>query len=200
MVYSAHFVTGFALRAVLSPQTGLRATAEKLEMSVKLLTDSMEATITDDDQIRIDTILSFWFREHALSAPQIDRRMDIWFSEDPVFDHEIEKEFADDVASACEGRLDHWAAKPDGRLALIILIDQFRRNIYRNTAKAFSMDRLALELCVKGAMEKKDKGLSLRAEILEATVPEKLRPLEKDLKATHNIKKLKFGKKTRICL
>ena len=130
-------------------------------MPVKLLSESMDATITDEDQARIDTILSFWFKEQELSAPQIDRRMDIWFSEDAVFDHEIEKEFADDVDAASAGKLDHWAVQSDGRLALIILIDQFRRNIYRGTPEAFSKDRLALKLCVEGAMEKKDKGLSL---------------------------------------
>jgi uncharacterized protein (DUF924 family) len=121
----------------------------------------MDATITDEDQARIDTILSFWFKEQELSAPQIDRRMETWFSEDAVFDHEIEKEFADDVDAASAGKLDYWAAQSDGRLALIILIDQFRRNIYRGTPEAFSKDRLALKLCVEGAMEKKDKGLSL---------------------------------------
>ena len=57
-------------------------------MSVKLLSESMDATITDDDQIRIEAILAFWFKEQALSAPQIDRRMDIWFGEDEVFDLE----------------------------------------------------------------------------------------------------------------
>ena len=129
-------------------------------MSVKLLSESAGATITDDDQARIETILAFWFKEHELTAPQIDRRMDIWFGEDPVFDHEIEKEFADDVNLASDGKLDHWAAEPHGRLALILLIDQFRRNIHRNTAKAFSKDRLALKLCVEGAVEKKDKGLT----------------------------------------
>jgi len=129
-------------------------------MSVKLLSESMGATITDEDQRRIEAILSFWFKEQELSAPQIDRRMDIWFGEDPVFDREIEEEFSDDVERACEGKLDHWAAEPQGRLALIILIDQFRRNIYRNTAEAFSKDRLALKLCVEGAMEKKDKSLT----------------------------------------
>ncbi len=129
-------------------------------MPVKLLSESMDATITDEDQSRIEAILSFWFKEQELSAPQIDRRMEIWFSEDPVFDHQIEKDFADDVAAACKGNLDHWAAEPRGRLALIILIDQFRRNIHRNTADAFSKDRLALKLCVEGAMEKKDKGLT----------------------------------------
>ena len=129
-------------------------------MSVKLLSESVDATITDEDQIRIEKILSFWFREQELSAPQIDHRMDIWFGEDDVFDHEIEREFADDVDAASEGRLDHWANKPRGRLALILLLDQFRRNIHRGTQKAFSHDKLALKLCVEGAMAKKDEGLS----------------------------------------
>ena len=129
-------------------------------MSVKLLSESMGSTMTDDDQRRIEAILSFWFKEQALSAPQIDRRMDIWFGGDPLFDHEVEKTFANDVEDASDGKLDHWAAEPLGRLALIILIDQFRRNIYRKSVKAFSHDKLALKLCVEGAMEKKDKGLT----------------------------------------
>ncbi len=129
-------------------------------MSVKLLSESMGATITDDDQARIEAVLSFWFKEQELSAPQIDRRMETWFSEDPVFDHELEKEFADDVEAACEGKRNHWADEPRGRLALIILIDQFRRNIHRGSSEAFSADKLALKLCVEGAMEKKDKGLT----------------------------------------
>jgi len=129
-------------------------------MPVKLLSESMAASITDDDARRIDEILSFWFKEQELSAPQIDRRMDIWFGENPDFDDEVEAKFSDDVAGASTGKLDHWAEDPRGRLALIILIDQFRRNIYRNTEKAFSRDRLALRLCVEGAMEKKDKSLT----------------------------------------
>ena len=120
----------------------------------------MDATITDDDQIRIDAILSFWFMEQTLSAPQIDGRMDTWFGEDPVFDEEIAKGFAEDVERASDGKLDHWAHEQRGRLALILLLDQFRRNIYRNTPEAFEMDRAALKLCVEGAMEKKDKGLA----------------------------------------
>jgi uncharacterized protein (DUF924 family) len=129
-------------------------------MAVKLLSESMEATVTDDDQIRIDAVLGFWFEAKELSAPQIDGRMDIWFGQDPVFDHEIEKEFARDIEQAAEGNLDHWAKEARGRLALILLLDQFRRNVYRNSAEAFSRDKQALKLCVEGAMEKKDKGLS----------------------------------------
>jgi uncharacterized protein (DUF924 family) len=129
-------------------------------MSVKLLSESVDATITDEDQLRIEAILEFWVREQELSAPQVDRRMDIWFGEDEVFDHECKKEFADDVELASEGKLDHWAHQPRGRLALILLLDQFRRNIFRNTAEAFSRDKAALKLCVEGAMEKKDQGLT----------------------------------------
>ncbi len=129
-------------------------------MSVKLLSESVDATITDEDQQRIDAVLSFWFMEEQLSAPQIDKRMDIWFGEDEVFDLECKKEFTDDVAAASAGKLNHWAHRPTGRLALILLLDQFRRNIYRNTAAAFEKDNAALKLCVEGAMQKKDKGLT----------------------------------------
>ena len=100
-------------------------------MPVRLLSESRGATITDEDQARIDAILGFWFKQHELSAPQIDRRMDIWFGEDPAFDHEIRQKFSADVDRASEGKLDHWADEPRGRLALILLLDQFRRNIYR---------------------------------------------------------------------
>ena len=120
----------------------------------------MDATITDDDQVRIERILSFWFKEHELTAPQIDGRMDTWFGEDPDFDQEIEKTFSHDVEDASSGAIDYWAHQPRGRLALIILLDQFRRNIYRGSAEAFAKDKVALKLCVEGAMQKKDKGLT----------------------------------------
>ena len=120
----------------------------------------MDATITDIDQARIDAIISFWFQEKELTAPQIDGRMDVWFGEDAVFDQQIQSDFSVDVEEASEGKLDHWAHTPRGRLALILLLDQFRRNIYRGTAEAYAEDKKALKLCVEGAMEKKDKGLS----------------------------------------
>lgn len=128
-------------------------------MSAKLLSESTDAAITDDDQLRIDAIINFWFREKSLSAPQIDQRMDVWFGEDAAFDLECKKEFLDDVEAASEGKLDHWAHEPRGRLALILLLDQFRRNIYRDTAAAFAKDKVALKLCVEGAMAKTDRGL-----------------------------------------
>ena len=129
-------------------------------MPVKLLSESVDSTITGEDQLRIEAILTFWFEEQALSAPQIDRRMETWFGSDPVFDMEIGKDFANEVELASAGKLDHWAESPRGRLALIILIDQFRRNIYRNTVHAFTKDRLALKYCVEGAMKKHEQDLT----------------------------------------
>ena len=129
-------------------------------MSPKLLSESKGATVTDEDQARIEEILTFWFKEQALTAPQIDRRMDIWFGSDPVFDHEVTEQFGNDTELACTGQLDFWAELPRGRLALIILIDQFRRNIHRGTKKAFSKDMLALKLCVEGAMKKREQDLA----------------------------------------
>ena len=129
-------------------------------MPVKLLSESMDATITDLDQARIEAILSFWFQEKELSAPQIDGRMDVWFGEDSTLDEQIRDEFADDIEAASNDKLDHWAHKPVGRLALILVLDQFRRNAFRGQPEAYAKDKKALKLCVEGAMEKKDKGLT----------------------------------------
>jgi uncharacterized protein (DUF924 family) len=129
-------------------------------MSDETQTDEAATTLEPADRERIETILRFWFKEHELSAPQIDGRMDVWFGEDAIFDEQIVREFSGDVDKACNGELDHWADDARGRLALIILIDQFRRNIYRNQPQAFLHDKLALKLCVEGAMQEKDKRLS----------------------------------------
>lgn len=129
-------------------------------MTVKLLRDSHVATITDEDLIRIDAILTFWFKEKELSAPQIDARLDVWFGDDPDFDAAIKREFADDVERASAGELKHWGRDPRGRLALILLLDQFRRNIYRGKPEAFEKDKSALKLTIQGATAKMDQELS----------------------------------------
>ncbi len=129
-------------------------------MAAESPNESGEQEITEDDRWRIDAILRFWFRDEALSAPQIDQRMDVWFGEDPSFDRDIERRFTKDIELASAGELDHWAAEPRGRLALILLLDQFRRNVYRGRAEAFTRDGAALRLCIEGAMEGLDRDLS----------------------------------------
>lgn len=103
-----------------------------------------------DEAIR--RILDFWFSASELDAPQIDSRMERWFGSDPALDQRIGEEFGGLVEDAIEGKLDDWAKTTEGRLALILLLDQFCRNIHRGTARAFAGDKRALRLCVEGSM------------------------------------------------
>ncbi len=100
----------------------------------------------------IQRVLDFWFSAAELDTPQIDSRMERWFSADPALDERIRDEFSDLVEQALAGEIDRWAETSEGRLALILLLDQFCRNIHRGTARAFAGDRRALKLCVEGSM------------------------------------------------
>ncbi|MDO8267431.1 MAG: DUF924 family protein [Moraxellaceae bacterium] len=82
-------------------------------------------------------ILSFWFQE-------IEARL--WFASDNDFDDQIRRRFLGVMQQAAVGELYAWRATAEGRLAEIIVLDQFSRNVYRNTSKAFSQDPIALVL------------------------------------------------------
>ena len=98
-------------------------------------------------------ILDFWFGdldEHGL--PDSDHR-NRWFRSSKKFDQEIRRRFLSMVLFASEQGLNHWRKEAGGRLAEIILLDQFSRNIFRGGALAFEQDKLANKLC-KEAMRK----------------------------------------------
>ena len=78
-------------------------------------------------------VLAFWFEDD----PSI--RLEKWFKKDPAFDTACAT-FTSAIREARAGHLDHWAATPKGGLALIILLDQLSRNVFRNTAEAFAAD------------------------------------------------------------
>ena len=101
----------------------------------------------------IHRVLDFWFQPGTMDQPTIDSRMDRWFTADAVTDAVLRNEFGPLVEQASKDQLDAWVATPEGRLALILMLDQFRRSIYRGTPKAFSRDPHALKLCVEGAMK-----------------------------------------------
>jgi len=84
-------------------------------------------------------VLAFWFG----STDAVDAR---WFKRSDAFDREITGRFGAMVEAALAGRLDGWAARPQGALALIVLLDQFTRNMYRGTPAAFAGDAQALVL------------------------------------------------------
>ena len=82
-------------------------------------------------------VLHFWFEE---SQP------DQWFRADAAFDALIRRRFGELHAQACRCELFSWRGKPEGRLAEIIVLDQFSRNLHRGSAAAFANDALALAL------------------------------------------------------
>jgi uncharacterized protein (DUF924 family) len=108
----------------------------------------------------IQRILDFWFSAAELDAPQIDSRMERWFGSDPALDQQIRAEFGPLVERALAGEFDDWAATAEGRLALILLLDQFCRNIHRGSAMAFAGDKRALKLCIEGSMGNEYRTLS----------------------------------------
>lgn len=106
-------------------------------------------------------VLDFWFgadRARALREPARGR---LWWRKDPATDAAIRARFADWVVAALDGRLSHWADEPDGLLGLVLLADQFTRNIHRDTPAAFAGDPQALAWCRQGLAAGFEAGLSL---------------------------------------
>lgn len=97
---------------------------------------------------RSEEVLAFWFGPPG-EMPGPDR-MRFWFRGGEDVDREIRERFGPDVEQARRGELNAWAETTRGRLALIILLDQFSRNLYRGSADAFSKDAMARELALTG--------------------------------------------------
>jgi uncharacterized protein (DUF924 family) len=105
-------------------------------------------------------ILAFWFQGRERDAPGLDGRMQQWFGSDDVFDAEIRQNFGDHVGNAAAGHYRHWTATSRGRLAVILLLDQFARHIHRGKAQAFAHDGKALALALDGIRQGLDRQLS----------------------------------------
>ncbi|MEO8135139.1 MAG: DUF924 family protein [Betaproteobacteria bacterium] len=88
------------------------------------------------------SVLDFWFLPPA--APGFGEVRSEWFRKDPTFDEAIREQFGGLIEAALGGALDHWDIKTRGALARIIVLDQFTRNLFRNTARAFAGDAQAL--------------------------------------------------------
>ena len=89
-------------------------------------------------------VLKFWFEDNGQEQ---------WFGKDLEFDAEIEQRFGEATHQARDGKLERWVETPRSCLALIILIDQFSRNLYRDSPLAWSADAHALAIA-KLAVEK----------------------------------------------
>lgn len=110
---------------------------------------------------KIHEILNAWFGDlgHA-DLPSSDRT-NLWFGDNEQLKNNMVKHFQQEYQAATTGQLIEWANNPRGRLALIILLDQFSRWTYRNSPTAFNFDKQAQELCIEGLKNNMDKSLTL---------------------------------------
>ncbi|MDJ0609375.1 MAG: DUF924 family protein [Kiloniellales bacterium] len=95
-------------------------------------------------------VLDFWFAEGM---------KDRWFKKDEAFDSEVEEKLGALYEQAAAGALDHWQNDFEGCLALIVLLDQVPRNLFRGQAKAFATDEKALGLTYRMLERGWDRGL-----------------------------------------
>lgn len=111
----------------------------------------MTATLSHED------VLSFWFEEIQPSQ---------WWSVDASFDQALAARFGHLLACAAQGELFGWRETPRGRLAEVIVLDQFSRNIHRGTPGAFAQDPMALALAQEAVAS---GALSMLSEPMERT-------------------------------
>jgi len=107
---------------------------------------------------RAAEVLDFWFG--AQNAPDYGKPRKAWFRKDEAFDAEIRLRFAATHAAADSGALDSWQHAAPSCLALIIVLDQFSRNMFRGTPRAFASDARALAVAQHAVARGFDRELS----------------------------------------
>ena len=111
---------------------------------------------------RVHELLNTWFGNLGTADLPTSDRTNLWFGENESVKkqlvHAFEKEFTDATVG---GGLPEWHKTARGRLALIILLDQFPRYLHRGSRKSFAYDEKAQQLCSDGLVEKMDQSLTL---------------------------------------
>jgi uncharacterized protein (DUF924 family) len=117
-------------------------------------------------EFRTQDVLDFWFGPDPLGAGELPRRLRMWFGGDEApeirrqHDELLARRFGAHVDAAAAGELDSWAASPRRLLSLILLLDQFPRQIWRGKARAFAQDAKAAALVQAGLATSADAALS----------------------------------------
>lgn len=96
------------------------------------------------DPPQAEAILEFWFGKP--SEPGYGKSRKAWFIKNPAFDEEVRSRFLKTYQCAKAGELDYWQNAPERCLALIILLDQFPRNMFRHQPAMFATDQKALQV------------------------------------------------------
>ncbi|MGR8946957.1 MAG: DUF924 family protein [Gammaproteobacteria bacterium] len=111
-----------------------------------------------------EEVITFWFGEPDGGDERLLEMSKRWFKKDKTFDDEIRARFGHLPAAADNGELQPWLGTAEGQLAMIICLDQFPRNIYRNSASAFAHDSSALSTAIHAV----DNGIHQKLHPLKA--------------------------------
>jgi uncharacterized protein (DUF924 family) len=106
-----------------------------------------------------EDVLQFWFGTLDAQGSADAFHAQRWWKADPQFDREIRERFASEHDAVARGERDHWLDSPRGRLAFIIVLDQFSRNMFRGTGRMFAYDTRALEVALDGIEGGMDRDL-----------------------------------------
>ncbi len=137
----------------------IRATPFTGEMRARIEGYQRDCAHAADGGASIEQVLDFWFGPPG--DPGRGRRREIWWQSTPELDAEIRARFEVTWTRAAAGDLDHWALSPRGALALLIVLDQFPRNMFRKSARAFASDAKAREIADAAIAAGHDKGWPL---------------------------------------
>lgn len=111
---------------------------------------------------RVHELLNFWFGNLGTADLPTSDRTNLWFGENEVVKKHLVRAFEKEYTDATTGSgLLEWSKTPRGRLAMIILLDQFPRYLHRGSQKAFIYDEKAQQLCADGLRDKMDQSLTL---------------------------------------
>ncbi|CAN5681821.1 DUF924 family protein [soil metagenome] len=102
-------------------------------------------------------ILDFWFGRE--DEPGYGEFRDEWFQKDEAFDNEVRERFLDDYERAARGEYEGWQEEPESCLALVIVLDQFPRNLFRGDARTHATDDRALEISESAIERELDRKL-----------------------------------------
>ncbi len=109
----------------------------------------------------VEGLLADWFADTREDPDRIPERLGWWFGVDEDRDRLLSTRYAEACTQARAGDLDHLGGTAQGHLALVLLLDQLPRNLYRGTAAAFTSDPAALDWCLDGHARGLDASLSL---------------------------------------
>ena len=106
-----------------------------------------------------DSIRDFWFGSNPDDVVVAQQRSKLWWSKNPDTDQDIRNRFEIQLQRAADNALTAWTESAAGLLALVLLTDQFARNMYRHTPKAFQFDAMAQDWCQTGLARGMDQML-----------------------------------------